>query len=277
MSRVPVLVYHSISSSPHPLIRGYSVDERTFLAHLDAIVDRGLQALTMSDVARAIASGDSERLARTVAITFDDGFADVASTAAPALMARDLSATAFVTTGVLAGGGRIPLDRQLSKHMLDWSQLADLGNAGFEIGAHSHSHPQLDTLTPKRLREELDGPRRLLEDALGAPVSGIAYPHGYSSPRVRRLAHEAGYTYGCGVGQTFTGPGQEPFALSRLMLTSTHSPSTVERWLDLHGAPGARSRERVATMGWRIYRQGRAILRRAPGADDGWPGSRLQR
>ena len=71
--------------------------------------------------------------------------------------------------------------------MLDWSQLAGLRAAGIEIGGHSHTHPHLDTLAPRAAREEIAGCKALLEQSLGEPVRSFAYPHGYSSRRVRRL------------------------------------------------------------------------------------------
>lgn len=274
---VPVLLYHSVSSQPHPLIRDFSVDEERFAADLDAIVALGLEALTVSQLVQALRDDDTERLGRAVAITFDDGFADVFSAALPALVARGLVASVFVTTGLLGGGGSKPLDSSLSEHMLSFSQLLELQEAGFEIGAHSHSHPQLDTLTRPRLREELVRPRALLEDVLSAPVPGVAYPHGYSGPVVRRLAAEAGYEYGCGVGQTFTGQREDRFSISRLMLTSSHTPEAVAEWLEHRGAPGPRRGDRVRTRAWRLYRRNRAIIRGIPGADPGWPGSRLPR
>lgn len=66
---------------------------------------------------------------------------------------RDLPATLFVTTGALhtpghpAEGGLLPPAEMLSRR-----QLADFDALGIEIGGHSRTHPQLDTVSRRRLR-----------------------------------------------------------------------------------------------------------------------------
>ncbi len=277
MTLVPVLLYHSVSDRPHPLIRGFSTTPADFEAHLNAIVERGLEALTVSGLVEALDAQDTDRLRRAVAITFDDGFADIATTVLPALTARRLCATVYVTTGIVGGAGSAPLDADLASHMLDWSQVRALRAGGVEIGAHSHSHPQLDTLSRARVREELRRPREILEDRLGEAVPGLAYPHGYAGPGVRRLAAEAGYVYACGVADTFTSASDDRFALSRLMLRQHHAVEDVAGWLDRRAAPPPRTRERARTRGWRVYRRTRSVLTGRPGADDGWPAARLPR
>jgi peptidoglycan/xylan/chitin deacetylase (PgdA/CDA1 family) len=77
--------------------------------------------------------------------------------------------------------------------MLSWAQLGEIASRGVEIGAHSHSHPDLDTLPQQKAWQEIADCKRHLETELGAVVVSFAYPHGYSSPRVRRLVREAGY------------------------------------------------------------------------------------
>jgi hypothetical protein len=38
---------------------------------------------------------------------------------------------------------------------LDWSQLPELGELNVEIGAHTHTHRQLDTLPPSVIADEI--------------------------------------------------------------------------------------------------------------------------
>jgi peptidoglycan/xylan/chitin deacetylase (PgdA/CDA1 family) len=269
LTLVPILLYHSISDHPPDVSRGFAVDAATFARHLDLVAGRGLESLTVSDFVAAADRRDERRLERAVVITFDDGFADFATAALPALAQRGLSATLYVTTGALRGAAEPPAHPALAQHMLDWSELAGLRAAGVEIGGHSHTHPQLDTLGTRAAREEIAGSKARLEAELGEPVRSFAYPHGHSGPRVRRLAREAGYEHACGVKQTLSASGDDRFALSRLMLRSDTTADEVAAWLDRRAAP-PRAREALRTRAWRAYRRGRALATRRPGRDPGW-------
>jgi peptidoglycan/xylan/chitin deacetylase (PgdA/CDA1 family) len=253
---VPVLVYHAITETPGTRIAPFTVTPSAFERHLDLVVAAGRRSATFSELT------DGGPVAPSVVITFDDGYADFRG-ALPALQARSLVATLYVTTGWLDGG---PNEPGPSDAMLSWSELPELDAAGVEVGAHSHSHPQLDTLAPGVLRDELRRPKDLLEDALGHAVPSFAYPHGYHGPRVRRSTREAGYRSAAAVRNALHSPGEDRFAVSRLMLTSTTTDAQLAAWLDGDTAVAPR-RESMGTIGWRVYRRGRALLRGIPGSD----------
>lgn len=271
MPLVPILIYHSISGDPMPLVRSLAVDERTFAEHLDMVASRGLTSLTVSEFLAAADRADTSVLERAVVITFDDGFADMASTALPALRERGLRATLFITTGLLRDGPVAPVDAAIAQHMLAWPQLAEICAAEVEIGAHSHSHPHLDTLARGHARDEIVRSKSLLEDALAAPVSTFAYPHGYSSRRVRGLVREAGFRGACAVKNAFSSDDDDRFSLSRLMVQADTGQEEIGDWLDRRAAPPPPRREAPRTRAWRRYRRARAVMTRRPGADPGWP------
>ncbi|MGZ4644307.1 MAG: polysaccharide deacetylase family protein [Blastococcus sp.] len=262
---VPVLLYHAVTTTPGSHIAGFTVTPDEFARQLDAVLEAGCTPLTFGELLSVEARGGADRPDRPVVITFDDGYADFAASALPALRARSLTSTLFVTTGWLDGG--TTREPGPTDPMLAWSQLPELLDAGVELGAHSHSHPQLDTLTATALRDELVTPKEQLEDALGRPIDLLAYPHGYNGPRVRRAAREGGYRAAAAVRNALHRPGEDPFAVARLMVTRTTTARDVAAWLDGRGAPVAAPGESLATRGWRSYRRGRAILRRAPGSD----------
>lgn len=258
---MPVLLYHAITDHPGEQVAPFSVSPAEFERQVDAVLAAGYRCVPFTELLRLRAAGvPTDRIA---VLTFDDGYADFATAALPVLTARKLVSTLYVTTGWLEGTA--PREPGPSDRMLAWSQLPELEDAGVEIGAHSHSHPELDTLGAAALRDELRRPKERLEDALGHPVRSVAYPHGYSGPRVRRAAREAGYASGAAVRNVLHGAGDDPFAVPRLMLLRSTPPERFRAWLD-GGAPVAGRRESWRTTGWRAYRRGRALLRRAPGS-----------
>lgn len=257
-----VLLYHSVGTHPGRQIEPFTVDPGVFAGQVDALLAAGYRCLTLSELLDAVPRAGGHRLA---AVTFDDGYADFAEHALPALAERSVPSTLYATTGWLRGGGRPahgPTDE-----MLAWSQLPELLAAGVEVGAHSHRHRHMDTLRPEAALDELLRPRRLLEQALQVPVRSFAYPHGYSSPLVRRLAREAGYDSAVGVRNALTHTGDDRYAVARVMLGATTSPEQFASWLDQRGVPEAATHELWRTRAWRTYRRGRALLRRAPGTE----------
>ncbi len=63
-------------------------------------------------------------------------------------------------------------------------QIRDWGGRGIEFGAHSRTHPDLTTLGPTELVEEVAGSQHDLETILQSPVRAFAYPYGTHSPAV---------------------------------------------------------------------------------------------
>jgi peptidoglycan/xylan/chitin deacetylase (PgdA/CDA1 family) len=261
-------VYHAVTTTPGSAIAPFTVRPDEFERQLDVVVDSGRPATTFGALIAAETGGEQPPAVVPpfpVVITFDDGYADFAESALPALRARTLASTLFLTTGWLAGGpSREPGP---SDRMLSWAQLPDLLACGVELGAHSHRHPQMDTLPDAALRDELVIPKDRLEQALGRAVDLFAYPHGYSGPRVQRAARASGYRAAAGVRNALHRPGEDAFAVSRLMVTSRTTAQDIARWLDGIGVPVAGERESWATRGWRAYRRTKAVLRRSPGTD----------
>jgi peptidoglycan/xylan/chitin deacetylase (PgdA/CDA1 family) len=261
---IPVLLYHAVTDTPGEQIRPFTVRPAEFADQLDAILAAGYECVTFGELVRREATGDGLS-GRMAVITFDDGYADFAEHALPALRARSLVSTLYVTTGWLEDA--VAREPGPTDRMLSFAQLPELLSEGVELGAHSHSHPQLDTLSAAALRAELSRPKQLLEDALGRPVTTFAYPHGYNGPRVRRLVREAGYDSGAAVRNALHRRGEDRFAISRLTLTSETSFTTFSGWLHGAGALADPSREAWKTRGWRAYRRGRAMATRRPGSD----------
>lgn len=262
MSAVPVLVYHAVSDDPPRWLAPFTVSPRSFVEQLDMIADGGLRVVPLRRLVAALLGGPPLPPCCAV-LTFDDGYADFASTVAPLLAARGLPATLFVTTGALtapgnrSGGGPFP-----SITTLSWAQLGELDAAGIEIGGHSRTHPQLDTLPRAAVREEVGGCKREIEDALGHPVVSFAYPHGYSSRGVRAVVAETGWTSAAAVRTALSSSRDDPLRVARLMMRADTGRERFGLWIRGRGARVAPFPDRLRTRGWRVYRRARAATGR---------------
>ncbi|MFD5233255.1 polysaccharide deacetylase family protein [Streptomyces qaidamensis] len=259
---VPVFVYHSVSADPPSWIAPFTVCPRVFTEQLDLLADHGVEVVPLRRLIAALRGGPPLP-ARSAVLTFDDGFADFHSAVAPLLAARGLPATLYVTTGALGGPSWPPEKGSLlpPAPMLTWRQVRDLDPL-VEIGGHTLSHPQLDALPRQAAREEVEGCKARLEDALGHRVDAFAYPHGYSDRTVRRLVGEAGWTSATAVRCGFSSGADEVLRIARLMVRADTARDRFLAWAQGTGAPVAPFPERARTRAWRGYRRLRAGIDR---------------
>lgn len=247
-------MYHSVAENPSAATRRLSVTTSSLEEQIAFLVDRAFTGMTFSDLADAFETGKALP-ERPVVLTFDDGYADFASAAWPVLRRYGFPATVFVTSGWIADSGPyaagMPPDQMLNR-----VQVRELAAAGIEIGAHSHSHPQLDQLAQAALCEELRVGRVLLEDCIDAPVRALAYPFGYSTPRVRLAARAAGYRCAAAVRNVRATPSDDIFMLPRLTICRSTDQMA---FASIMAGRDTRVfwRDRLLTAGWASVRAAR--------------------
>jgi peptidoglycan/xylan/chitin deacetylase (PgdA/CDA1 family) len=252
---VPVLMYHSVSEQPPASTRRLSVHPDQFAGQLRLLRSRGFTALSFGDYAKALTAG-SPLPERAVVLTFDDGYADFHDNAFPLLSEHGFTATVFMTTGWMADAGPHAAGRPLDR-MLSWRQVHELDRAGIEIGAHSHSHAQLDQLGGPELEAELRRSKELLDAHTAAPVTTLAYPFGYSSARVRAAAAATGYRHAAAVANRLPSTHPDPLALPRLTVRRSTGLDTFERLIATQGLGRTYALDRALTRGWALGRRAR--------------------
>ena len=98
--RLLVLIYHRVRPTPDELYPR-EVTAEVFRWQMD-LVRRFMKPLSLREGVARLSAGTLPR--RAVAVTFDDGYADNRSVAAPILQAAGVPATFFIATGYLGGG-----------------------------------------------------------------------------------------------------------------------------------------------------------------------------
>ena len=140
----------------------------------------------------------------SVAITFDDGHEDNHRFAFPRLQAQGLTATFFLTAGLMEKDpdvvDRFERIRQCDYEAIrpmEWSQVKEMVHGGMDVGAHSYSHRNFARLGSSELQHELAGAKQIIEERLDMEVTSLAYPFG--KPRIHfsdvavGMARAAGY------------------------------------------------------------------------------------
>ena len=176
--RTVVLCYHSV----HPSKSIASATPRLFEQQIEWLQEH-CDIVPYDSIPRLISPSNRGR--PVVAITFDDGYEDNYTYALPTLLAYRIPATVFVTTGLIDRDPRII--RRFSRlwrasdddvRGLSWTQLSEMREAGLEIGAHTHSHPNLLKIEEHKVLEEIGNSKTKLEEHLKKPVRLFAYPFG---------------------------------------------------------------------------------------------------
>lgn len=226
---LPILVYHSVSNDATSQFRPYAVSPKRFGEHVELLHDLGYVTLTLSDAVRRLFER-SPLPARAVVLTFDDAFSDFSQHAFPVLMAANFVATLFVPSAYVGSTSQwLIREGEERRPVMTWSEIRRVADAGIEVGAHSHTHPQLDRLSKPALHAELSGSKALLESQLGQVMAAVAYPFGYHSRQVRRTARATGYSFGCAVGNRSANPQSDRWAIPRLTVKASTDAAELMR------------------------------------------------
>lgn len=222
-----IVTYHAVESGRSPLCVAPSL----FREHLDCILDQGWRTATVAQISAGLRTGSLP--GRSIALTFDDGFASVAETAAPELSARGLTATVFCVAGHLGGRNDWPTDRAggYSAALASPSALSELAAAGFEIGCHGYGHVPLVAATDPLLHRELVDARSSLEDSVGTTVISLAYPYGAAPTTAGASLVRKTYEAACGTGLRQLRANEDVFALPRVDAHYVRDPGVFERLL----------------------------------------------
>jgi peptidoglycan/xylan/chitin deacetylase (PgdA/CDA1 family) len=204
-----ILFYHRVADDRDEL----AVTPRNFarqMAYLAAQSYRVVDVITAADLLDRGAFP-----ARTIGLSFDDGYLDVAEHAMPILAGHGFHATVFVPPHVIDGSawfdgnGRRP-------DVLDWDVIGELDREGtLRFEAHSLTHPNLPDLEEHVAWHEIEGSMVALEARLGRPVEAFAYPKGLFGERERRMVREAGFRVAVSCEPGVNGPATDRLALRR--------------------------------------------------------------
>ena len=164
---------------------------------------------------------------RAVVLTFDDGYEDNYTVAAPILREFGVPATFFVTVNAIGSQMRMTWDHDLpALPWMTWDMVRELSQGGFEIGSHTLTHCDLGTVKGQAAAAEIGDSKRRLEDKLGSEVRSFAYPFGGRDNFLTEnleWVKQAGYRCCCSAFGGAVWPGASPFAILRFGVNGTCS------------------------------------------------------
>lgn len=207
---IAVLTYHSVSERPGPT----SMPPAAFRMQMEELAEAGAAVVSLRDIDDWLAgTADLPKLA--VAITFDDAFQDFADEALPVLRSLQFPSAVFTPASCVGGvedwrGADAP-----PRPLMGWAALEAALGAEVTVGSHSLSHPDLTSLDPAQLDEEIAESRMSLERRLGVEVRYFAPPYGRTNDKVRAaIARHYRLSFGVRLGRA--GRDASPFDIPRI-------------------------------------------------------------
>ena len=214
-----VLLYHHVDEGT-PAVTSIAPDQ--FNRHLDIIEDEGFTVLPLDELVRRSMDPSPARRKfdeKIVAITFDDAYRSIYTTAFPNLRARGWPFTLFVATRLV---------EQKTPHYLTWDELTEMSRHGATIANHTDSHTHmirhLETESADAWKERITGELLTAKGLLaehGLDSNLFAYPYGEYNDETLNLVDDLGMI-GFGQQSGAIGPHSNPRLLPRYPLAGVY-------------------------------------------------------
>lgn len=184
----PVLAYHLVDRRMDAGIAW--ITPKRFERQIAWLAESGFRSLSLAEYLQR----DHTAAEKCVVITFDDGYRSLVQYALPILSRYRFSASVFAIAGYVGRPNLWDVKFFLPRFQhLDWGELRELMQSGWEIGSHSLNHDYLPALSDQQLQHDLVASRQVLEDNLQTTVRHLSLPFGRGNYRVFQMAKAAGY------------------------------------------------------------------------------------
>jgi peptidoglycan/xylan/chitin deacetylase (PgdA/CDA1 family) len=220
---VPVLMYHVVerapAGTPSP---GLWVPREEFKSEVDTLASRGYHGVTLKQVWDAWHHGGLLP-SKPVVFSFDDGYASQYTNARPILRSHGWSGVLNLEVATL------------HTTLRPW-QVRGLIRSGWEIDAHTMTHPDLTKTYGAQLKYEVVESRRWIRSHFGVPVNFFCYPAGRFDAHVVAAVKAAGYLGATTTNAGFADPSRPPYELQRVRVNSGDGAAGLLRDLQAAGS-----------------------------------------
>lgn len=237
-----ILMYHRIANpapgKPRPT---WNVPPERFERQLVGLLRRGWQAWPLKQVLSYL-ERDLPLPAKTFVVTFDDGFANNLTQAAPILTSLCVPATLFLATAYLDSKEPFPSDDwtaagQPGVPKEAWRPLTTdeverlIANGLVDLGAHTHTHADFRG-RPAEFAADLAKNLAVLRERFGVEQPAFAFPYGtisdgFVSDELLSVVRDLGLSCALSTEAGVVRPGDSPCAWGRFAAEEHDSARTL--------------------------------------------------
>lgn len=192
MNRLTILNYHNVAVPPAraQMVKLYVTSDQ-FDRQCWMLKRLGLRGVSLSMGLAALQAGDSRQC---VVLSFDDGYLDNLSHAAPIMKQYGFHATCYAVAGCLGEHNTWDAEQvRVKKPLMNATQLGEWIAAGHEIGSHTMTHPRLHLLSREQAAFEIVTSKQKLQEITGVEAKHFCYPYGDYNAETVEFVRSAGY------------------------------------------------------------------------------------
>lgn len=224
-ARVPILMYHYVSSPPADADKyrtDLSVLPSELLKQMTYLRDNGYTTITLNELALAI-SNQADLPPKPIILTFDDGHLDNYHNAFPILRGLGMVGTFFIITD-------LP-DIQHPDYM-SWPMIEEMAAAGMQIEIHTKSHRSLEERDEDFLVEEIAGSQEIIAYHTGSLPRFLAYPGGAYDDTTIQVARDLDLWGALTTRHGYTHGYFERFEMRRVRIRNTTTVDFFAEWIE---------------------------------------------
>ena len=197
---VTVLCYHAIADhSADPVLAPYGIPPERFRQQIDWLSRSGYTFLSPQQFLDFL---DGRRVPprKSILLTFDDCYTDLADAVRDVLGPRQIPSLAFCVAAIPSNSNEWDTPKGAARQaLLPLSELAALQTDGLEVGSHGLTHRSLPTLAGPEMIAEISEPAGVLQRAGLPRPRFFAYPFGAHDHASREEVRRAGFDAAFGV------------------------------------------------------------------------------
>jgi peptidoglycan/xylan/chitin deacetylase (PgdA/CDA1 family) len=215
---IPILMYHSIEKMPSSTVmRSLHVPTKRFGIQMWMLNFLGYKGMSIRKLTPYIIG---KKTGKVFGITFDDGYQNNLINAAPILKKYNFSATCYLVSERIGHTNIWDYENGITQSpLMTESEVQEWLNLGFDIGAHSQTHPFLEELSNQKSQEEIFKCKTDLEQMFKVPVKDFCYPFGRFNEVIVKMVKDAGYRTATTMTRGRVKPQSNELILPRIPIT----------------------------------------------------------
>jgi len=187
---IPILMYHKVPDKPIDTQHKIFVTKSNFKKHLHFFYLRGLKTITLKEYNDFSEGKISAKQfpSKPFILTFDDGYLDNYTNMLPLTEKYNFKGVLFLLGNFnLTHNNWDKNEDPNANKLMSTEQKISFVKGGWEIGAHTLTHPHLTQISIKLAKEEIVSSKKQIEETLNISVSSFAYPYGDYNNEIKEI------------------------------------------------------------------------------------------